>query len=543
MLVFFNIKKELIHLADEQYIPLSVLREYMPKLKDEDLKELGPIEYDQSKVPEVSKKHAENVRRKAYLPDMTESFARGLEYAGLIANEAVDISNETKGRQDTVETQFNSVQQELTDKDPISAPELIAARNGEANLKARLDKEQQQVNAQLARKGSLEDLTTQTNLLKTIKFENEKDGGYSWWTYPTVSRPTGVERDKTFFTFVNRNSETMIASLDNDTGDYEEYSLVKGTSPDEHNTGAIQFDNYGRVLVAYTLHNNEKVVRISRSVRPYDITEFEPVNELVSSGLTTYAQFYKMAGEFFLFYRVDSLKWAYRRSNDGVSWGAEVVFLTADVQYYVRAVQWDSPQNFRLYIYGHPYASTDKSIRYGTFKAITNSFHTLGDRLLSDGTTNLPVQATSFDVIAENQSANIRLFDGAGDSATIAYAKFSDSSASTYHVGYYVGGELKETKICDGGKTYDPNFYFGGVFFDPKDSNVVYVARESKGAWFVERYRTHDKINWVKEEIIDSSTSNILYRPFLADGAGGKVIYNKGKYNSYVDYTSHINIR
>lgn len=36
-------------------IPLSVLREYMPKLNDEDLKELGPIEYDQSKVPEVSK--------------------------------------------------------------------------------------------------------------------------------------------------------------------------------------------------------------------------------------------------------------------------------------------------------------------------------------------------------------------------------------------------------------------------------------------------------------------------------------------------------
>lgn len=126
-------------------IPLSVVREYMPKLKDEDLKELGPVEYDQSKVPEVSKKHAENVRRKVYLPDMTESFARGVEYAGLIASEAVDISNETKDRQDSVESQFNSVQQELTDKDVISAPEIIAARNGEANLSARLDKEQQEV--------------------------------------------------------------------------------------------------------------------------------------------------------------------------------------------------------------------------------------------------------------------------------------------------------------------------------------------------------------------------------------------------------------
>lgn len=115
-------------MADEQYIPISVLREYMPKLKDEDLKELGPIEYDQSKIPAVSKKHAENVRRKVYLPDMTESFARGVEYAGLIASEAVDISNGTKRRQDTIESQFNAVQQEMTDKDVISAPEIISLR-------------------------------------------------------------------------------------------------------------------------------------------------------------------------------------------------------------------------------------------------------------------------------------------------------------------------------------------------------------------------------------------------------------------------------
>lgn len=119
-------------------IPLSVLRQYMPKLKDEDLKELGPVEYDQSKVPEVSKKHAENVRRKVYLPDMTESFARGVEYAGLVSSEAVYISKETKNRQNLVEIQFNAIQQEITDKDVISAPEIIAARGGYSNLNERL---------------------------------------------------------------------------------------------------------------------------------------------------------------------------------------------------------------------------------------------------------------------------------------------------------------------------------------------------------------------------------------------------------------------
>lgn len=120
-------------------IPLSVLRQYSPNLRPEDLQELGPIEYDQTKVPMIIRKHANNVRTKTYGQEVREAQARNAEVAGLIASEAVDISNETKSRQDTVETQFNSVQQEMTDKDVISAPEIIAARGGLPQLEDRLD--------------------------------------------------------------------------------------------------------------------------------------------------------------------------------------------------------------------------------------------------------------------------------------------------------------------------------------------------------------------------------------------------------------------
>ena len=117
---------------------------------DRDTSGLGPIEYDQTKVPALIRKYADNVRTKTYGQEVREAQARNAEVAGLIASEAVDISNETKGRQDNVEIQFNSVQQELTDKDPISAPEIIAARNGEPTLSDRLDKENQEINTQLA---------------------------------------------------------------------------------------------------------------------------------------------------------------------------------------------------------------------------------------------------------------------------------------------------------------------------------------------------------------------------------------------------------
>ena len=65
---------------------------------------------------------------------------------------------ELKERQTSVETQFNDIQQELTDKDIVSAPEIIEARNGEVDLKARLDKDQQEVTAQLAQKPSQAEL-------------------------------------------------------------------------------------------------------------------------------------------------------------------------------------------------------------------------------------------------------------------------------------------------------------------------------------------------------------------------------------------------
>lgn len=86
---------------------------------------------------------ANDIRMKIYGEQVRESLASGLE---AMSSDVV----ENKNRQDEVETQFQDVIENTTGKDVISAPEIIAARNGESNLKARLDKENQEVTAQLA---------------------------------------------------------------------------------------------------------------------------------------------------------------------------------------------------------------------------------------------------------------------------------------------------------------------------------------------------------------------------------------------------------
>ena len=75
--------------------------------RDRDTIGLGPIEYDQTKVPALIRKHANNVRTKTYGQEVREAQARNAELAGLIADEAKntadtahDLSTDTQNRFD-----------------------------------------------------------------------------------------------------------------------------------------------------------------------------------------------------------------------------------------------------------------------------------------------------------------------------------------------------------------------------------------------------------------------------------------------------------
>jgi Pectate lyase superfamily protein/Right handed beta helix region len=99
-------------------------------------------------IPESIKKLANDIRTKIYGKEVREALAKGIEEAG-------NIADETQTRQDELEGQFQTVLDETTGKDVISAPEIIAARvstdgTNHNNLKERLDKEHQEVTSQLA---------------------------------------------------------------------------------------------------------------------------------------------------------------------------------------------------------------------------------------------------------------------------------------------------------------------------------------------------------------------------------------------------------
>lgn len=136
-------------------------------------------------IPESIKKKANQVRNEVYGKDVREALASGIEEAG-------DIADQTRERQDSVEAQFQSVLDETTGKDVVSAPEITAARVGaddtnHPNLKERLDFEHNQLSSQLA----------QTSAQKAIFYDTKQS------TYP-------ITKPKPFITFVDDDGRTEV---------------------------------------------------------------------------------------------------------------------------------------------------------------------------------------------------------------------------------------------------------------------------------------------------------------------------------------------
>ena len=86
---------------------------------DKDTSGLGPIEYDQSKVPALVRKHADNVRGKSYGQQVREAQARNAEYAGLIASESMSVASNADLLSKDTQNRFKDQIEGTTNSDEV----------------------------------------------------------------------------------------------------------------------------------------------------------------------------------------------------------------------------------------------------------------------------------------------------------------------------------------------------------------------------------------------------------------------------------------
>ena len=147
---------------------------------------------------ELEREKAESQRQSVF--DDNETTRQRNEYARIEAEQQREetVAN-IETRQTFVEDQFNAINQELTTKDVISAPEIIAARNGEKTLSDRLAKDNKKaIGVPLAQMSKVNVTENYTGVIP-ITFHNgelygfqnnttivrSKDEGNSWETVAT----------------------------------------------------------------------------------------------------------------------------------------------------------------------------------------------------------------------------------------------------------------------------------------------------------------------------------------------------------------------
>lgn len=125
------------------------------------------------------------------------------------------------------------------------------------------------------------------------------------------------------------------------------------------------------------------------------------------------------------------------------------------------------------------------------------------------------------------------------------FGTFTGPDNCSYKYCYYDEENSKwfvET-ITDSGKAaVAGNRYFGGVSFDKKDMQTVYVSKENKGTWTIEKWITNDYGKSWTNNVIDTSDKDVLIRPIIPYNAHDDidVLYMKGKYPTYLTYDTDI---
>ena len=115
--------------------------------RDRDTSGLGPIEYDQTKVPELIRKHADDVRTKTYGQEVREAQARNAELAGLMSSEAINEARTADLLSKDTQNRFNDQIAGTTNSDEVIDARRPFGRDTFATLGERLDFTEKDVNS------------------------------------------------------------------------------------------------------------------------------------------------------------------------------------------------------------------------------------------------------------------------------------------------------------------------------------------------------------------------------------------------------------
>jgi BNR repeat-containing family member len=382
-------------------------------------------------------------------------------------------------------------------------------------------------------------------------------GSWSWFGDPRavyVGGPHGHGR--IFAGWIDPTGEVTIGSYDPRTGRSTSHVVAYATH-DDHSAPSLLVEPDRRLTVFWSAHNGARMY-IRSTLRPADISQWGPVEYLPSSvegklGFT-YPNPVLLRGEhdtLYLFWRGADWSAAYAtRSADG-RWGPAHELIKVGGRHRERPymkVAADQRQIAFAFTDGHP-RTVLTSIYYAAYRD--------GWLRGADGRpiTRMgagPIAPRRADVVYDARVTRVKswVWDVALDRQgrpVIVYVTFPSARHQLYWYADWTGTRWVSHFLTVAGGTISPGSierdYSGGIVLDHSDPSVVYLSREARGGFELERWVTADHGRRWSDTVVVRAAGTDNVRPVVPrdwDRAPMQVLWLRGLYGTYRHYHTSV---
>lgn len=378
------------------------------------------------------------------------------------------------------------------------------------------------------------------------------DGAWSWFADPRAIYIRGKHK-KTYVGWVGKKGDIKVTSFNHRNGARRTAVLLEKLEGDDHANPAILRRHDRRLAVFWSSHNGQTMFyRVTKY--PEDISRWRPIQKLPVNirGKNGYTypnpvRLSKERNKVYLFWRGGTAKPTFSTTRDYKNWSKAKMLLWTPGRPYLKVDSNGKDTIHFAFTNGHPNENTT-SLYY--FKYRRGAFYK------ADGTKigtmkNLPIKVDQVDKIWDYDSTLMRAWvhDIAIDRKgrpVIVYANFPSFYRHRYRYARWTGKKWLDVDLTKAGRSINPEplerQYSGGITLDHENPNIVYLSRQVRNYYQIEKWRTYNGgLAWSRKRISGSRTKNV--RPVSPRGLRSgnlSVIWMSGRYRHFKNYNTVI---
>ena len=395
-------------------------------------------------------------------------------------------------------------------------------------------------------------------MAQDVPAEYAADGAWCWFADPRAIYNKG-EKELTYVSYLTSTGNVIISAYDHATKVVTETTIRESLNINDHANPSLLILPDNKIMIFYSMHNDEQSVKYRISENPEDITSWgEEQHIYVPAGETyTYPNVAMLSDEsnrIYVFLRGLGYNPTMVTSDDlGKTWSEPIQIMSIGARPYVKTTSNGKDRIHITFTDGHPRNEAENHVYYACIK--DGAYYKADGTKIKDITEGM-LEPTEADLVYDASAGRGWTWDiayDANDNPVIVHTALPSETDHRYRYAKWDGTQWLNNEICTGGKwfpetkpgtTEEEPHYSGGVILDSEDPTIAYVSRPTNDVFEIEKYWTADGgQTWSSEAITSNSNFNnvrpIVPRNHKAGELDVLWMYNE-YYQRYTNYKTSI---